>query len=103
MISFYEFFAGGGMVRMGLGPRWSCLFANDFDQKKARVYRRNWGGDVSGHKRRPRGGGFRPSRLRRFSMGILPLSGFITWPVAGLAWRGIGPARSGPSSPSWKR
>lgn len=46
MISFYEFFAGGGMVRMGLGPRWSCLFANDFDQKKARVYRRNWGDDV---------------------------------------------------------
>lgn len=43
MHSFYEFFAGGGMVRMGLGPGWSCLFANDFDQKKARVYRRNWG------------------------------------------------------------
>lgn len=34
------------MVRMGLGPGWSCLFANDFDQKKARVYRRNWGDDV---------------------------------------------------------
>lgn len=46
MHRFYEFFAGGGMVRMGLGPIWSCLFANDFDQKKARVYRRNWGGDV---------------------------------------------------------
>jgi len=46
MYSFYEFFAGGGMVRMGLGPRWSCLFANDFDHKKARVYRRNWGDDV---------------------------------------------------------
>lgn len=46
MHSFYEFFAGGGMVRMGLGPRWSCLFANDFDLKKARVYRRNWGDDV---------------------------------------------------------
>ncbi|MCY4156337.1 MAG: DNA cytosine methyltransferase [Gammaproteobacteria bacterium] len=46
MFSFYEFFAGGGMVRMGLGPRWSCLFANDFDQKKAQIYRRNWDGDV---------------------------------------------------------
>ncbi len=46
MASFYEFFAGGGMVRMGLGPKWSCLFANDFDEKKGRVYRRNWGGDV---------------------------------------------------------
>ena len=31
---FYEFFAGGGMVRAGLGRWWSCLFANDFDPKK---------------------------------------------------------------------
>ena len=31
--SFYEFFAGGGMVRAGLGPAWTCLFANDFDAK----------------------------------------------------------------------
>ena len=41
---FYEFFAGGGMVRAGLGERWRCLFANDFSQKKAAAYRRNWGG-----------------------------------------------------------
>ena len=46
MASFYEFFAGGGMVRMGLGTEWKCLFANDFDQKKAQVYRRNWGDGV---------------------------------------------------------
>jgi DNA (cytosine-5)-methyltransferase 1 len=43
MRSFYEFFAGGGMVRAGLGPEWRCLFANDFDHKKGRVYRQNWG------------------------------------------------------------
>jgi DNA (cytosine-5)-methyltransferase 1 len=43
MPSFYEFFAGGGMVRAGLGPEWRCLFANDFDHKKGRVYRQNWG------------------------------------------------------------
>jgi len=43
MHEFYEFFAGGGMVRAGLGPAWRCLFANDFDLKKGRVYRRNWG------------------------------------------------------------
>lgn len=42
---FYEFFAGGGMARAGLGQGWRCLFANDFDEKKARVYRANWGGD----------------------------------------------------------
>ena len=29
MSGFYEFFAGGGMVRAGLGPGWSCLFATD--------------------------------------------------------------------------
>jgi len=40
---FYEFFAGGGMARAGLGPAWTCLFANDFDAKKSAVYRRNWG------------------------------------------------------------
>jgi DNA (cytosine-5)-methyltransferase 1 len=40
---FYEFFAGAGMVRAGLGPSWSCLFANDFDPKKAASYAANWG------------------------------------------------------------
>jgi DNA (cytosine-5)-methyltransferase 1 len=43
MLHFYEFFAGGGMARAGLGPRWRCLFANDFDFKKSQTYRRNWG------------------------------------------------------------
>lgn len=42
---FYEFFAGGGMARAGLGAGWDCLFANDFDPKKAAAYRLNWGGD----------------------------------------------------------
>jgi DNA (cytosine-5)-methyltransferase 1 len=41
--TFYEFFAGGGMARAGLGPRWRCLFANDVDAKKAESYRANWG------------------------------------------------------------
>lgn len=40
--AFYEFFAGGGMVRAGLGTQWRCLFANDFDRKKAATYRLNW-------------------------------------------------------------
>lgn len=42
--TFYEFFAGGGMARAGLGPNWVPLFANDFDRKKAETYRLNWGG-----------------------------------------------------------
>ncbi|MGQ2908817.1 MAG: DNA cytosine methyltransferase [Aliihoeflea sp.] len=43
MPSFYEFFAGGGMARAGLGPDWTCLFANDFDAKKGMAYQANWG------------------------------------------------------------
>jgi DNA (cytosine-5)-methyltransferase 1 len=31
------------MVRASLGPTWRCLFANDFDSKKASVYRKNRG------------------------------------------------------------
>ncbi len=41
--TFYEFFAGGGMARAGLGEAWRCLFANDFDPKKGRSYVENWG------------------------------------------------------------
>jgi DNA (cytosine-5)-methyltransferase 1 len=41
--TFYEFFAGGGMARMGLGPGWQCVLANDFDRKKAESYQANWG------------------------------------------------------------
>ncbi|CAN5219410.1 DNA cytosine methyltransferase [soil metagenome] len=40
--SFYEFFAGGGMARLGLGARWRCDFANDFSAKKATAYRENF-------------------------------------------------------------
>lgn len=43
MASFYEFFAGGGMARAGLGPGWQCLFANDLDPKKTACYAENWG------------------------------------------------------------
>jgi DNA (cytosine-5)-methyltransferase 1 len=43
MPTFYEFFAGGGMARAGLGERWKCLFANDFDLKKSATYTSNWG------------------------------------------------------------
>lgn len=43
MPSFYEFFAGGGMARAGLGKKWECMFANDIDRKKAASYTANWG------------------------------------------------------------
>jgi DNA (cytosine-5)-methyltransferase 1 len=45
MLSFYEFFAGGGMARAGLGEDWTCSFANDFSTKKAESYIANWGAE----------------------------------------------------------
>jgi DNA (cytosine-5)-methyltransferase 1 len=45
MPSFYEFFAGGGMARAGLGKGWECLFANDIDEKKGASYAANWGNE----------------------------------------------------------
>ena len=40
--TFYEFFAGAGMARAGLGAKWRCVFSNEFDVKKSGVYRKNW-------------------------------------------------------------
>ncbi len=34
------------MARAGLGPDWTCLFANDFDFKKSAIYNLNWGAGV---------------------------------------------------------
>lgn len=70
--TFYEFFAGGGMARAGLGPDWDCLFANDIDSRKADAYKANWGdaefrlGDFEG---------MRSARPRRSRLGVLPLPG----------------------------
>jgi len=41
-LSFYEFFAGGGLARIGLDKDWTCHFANDISEKKASVYRANF-------------------------------------------------------------
>jgi DNA (cytosine-5)-methyltransferase 1 len=42
MPSFYEFFAGGGMARTGLGSEWHCEFANDISPMKSVAYLRNF-------------------------------------------------------------
>jgi len=45
--TFLEFFAGGGMARLGLGENWRCAFANDIDPAKCLAYRDNFGdGDL---------------------------------------------------------
>ena len=52
--TFLDFFAGAGLVRLGLEPLWSCSWANDIDPKKQQVYETWFGsqefvlGDVGG-------------------------------------------------------
>lgn len=41
--SFYEFFAGAGLLRLALEPSWTCLWANDIDPRKGAVYSANFG------------------------------------------------------------
>src|ERR1017187_2303010 len=40
---WYEFFAGGGMARLGLGGGWRCALANEWCPKKAMSYRAHFG------------------------------------------------------------
>jgi DNA (cytosine-5)-methyltransferase 1 len=39
----FEFFAGGGLARLGLESDFACVFANDIDAAKARTYRTAFG------------------------------------------------------------
>lgn len=41
--TFLDFFAGAGLVRLGLEPRWSCTWANDIDPRKQEVYEARFG------------------------------------------------------------
>jgi DNA (cytosine-5)-methyltransferase 1 len=40
-LTFYDFFAGVGMAEIGLSPAWQCVWANDFDRRKASTYCEN--------------------------------------------------------------
>lgn len=42
-LNWYEFFAGGGMARLGLGLRWRCLLANEWCSRKAASYIERFG------------------------------------------------------------
>ena len=37
-LTFLDFFAGAGLVRLGLEPPWSCMWANDIDARKQEIY-----------------------------------------------------------------
>jgi DNA (cytosine-5)-methyltransferase 1 len=41
--TFLEFFAGAGLVREGLKPAWNCVWANDIDASRERIYTANFG------------------------------------------------------------
>ncbi len=69
MGAFYEFFAGAGMARAGLGPAWTCLFANDFDAKKGVAYEANWG----------RGGELRVADIHDLTTADLPGRADLAW------------------------
>jgi DNA (cytosine-5)-methyltransferase 1 len=66
--TFYEFFAGGGMARAGLGARWSCLLANDFDAAKGASYAANWGA-----------GSLRIGDIHSLRAGDLPGRAVLAW------------------------
>lgn len=99
MASFYEFFAGGGMARAGLGPDWQCLFANDFDPKKGLAYQANWG----------TGGELKVGDVRDIRAAELPGRPDLIWgsfPCQDLSLAGNGAGlegeRSGTFYPFWK-
>ncbi len=94
---YYEFFAGGGMARAGLGEGWRCLFANDFDRKKAESYRANWGGEE-----------LHVGDVREISTAQLPGRADLVWasfPCQDLSLAGAGAGlkgeRSGTFWPFW--
>ena len=99
MLSFYEFFAGGGMARAGLGPDWQCLFANDVDPKKGLAYQANWG----------TGGELHIGDVRALTPANLPGEPDLVWgsfPCQDLSLAGVGAGlegeRSGTFFPFWR-
>ena len=89
--SFYEFFAGAGLARAGLGEGWRPLFANDLDPMKLAAYRLN-GDDAH----------LRPGDVWGLASAVLPGRADLAWASSpcqdlSLAGRrgGLDAARSG--------
>lgn len=97
MGEFYEFFAGGGMARKGLGPGWTCRFANDFDFKKGLTYQANFGAAE-----------LKVGDVRAVTLDDLPGVADLVWgsfPCQDLSLAGVGAGlkgeRSGTFYPFW--
>jgi DNA (cytosine-5)-methyltransferase 1 len=98
-LTFYEFFAGGGMARAGFGPGWKCTFANDYDRKKGLTYQANWG----------TGGELKVGDVKAVSIDELPGAADLVWgsfPCQDLSLAGSGAGlkgeRSGTFYPFWE-
>lgn len=96
-LTFYEFFAGAGMARAGLGADWECIFSNDFDRKKSATYAQNWGNAAQ-----------RPGDIRSVKSSELPNLADLAWasfPCQDLSLAGGGAGlkgeRSGTFWPFW--
>lgn len=94
--TFLEFFAGAGLVRAGLEPDWRCLWANDIDTSKQRIYEANFGK-----------GDFHPGDVADVKPGELPAAdmAWASFPCQDLSlasWqRGMSAERSGTFWPFW--
>ncbi|MGC2662408.1 MAG: DNA cytosine methyltransferase [Bryobacteraceae bacterium] len=89
---WYEFFAGGGMARLGLGERnWKCVFANDNSSKKAAAYRTAFGG----------GDELKRCDIAHLTSGDLPGQAVLAWasfPCQDLSLAGNGAGLNGKRS-----
>jgi DNA (cytosine-5)-methyltransferase 1 len=99
-LGFYEFFAGGGMARLGLGPEWRCLMANDICRKKGRAYRTNF----------PPGNELILEDIHNLTLARLPDKPILAWasfPCQDLSLAGnrtgLVAERSGTFWPFWRR
>jgi DNA (cytosine-5)-methyltransferase 1 len=95
--AFYEFFAGGGMARIGLGPRWHCMFANEWSKKKAAAYTEYFGTEP------------KIEDVKKLTADDLPATPALVWasfPCQDLSLAGSGAGlkgeRSGTFKPFWK-
>ena len=97
-LTFLDFFAGAGLVRLGLEPSWSCRWANDIDARKQEVYEAEFGAVE-----------FALGDVARITTDSLPAAADMAWasfPCQDLSlagWRkGIGAERSGTYWEFWR-
>ena len=98
-LEWYEFFAGGGLARLGLGSEWHCTFANDICKKKSAAYKAHFGASEE----------LKVKDVRHLSVKDLPGNPDLVWasfPCQDLSLAGSGAGlrgeRSGTFAPFWE-